>query len=70
MEKIITILTDPITILLIIVLFVLIWLVTRELKCWYWKINEKLEAQEEQTELLKEILEELKKITDEKSTPE
>jgi len=35
---------------------ILIIIVIREIVCWYWKINERLNEQKKQTKLLEEIL--------------
>jgi hypothetical protein len=44
--------------LTIIVLFVMImvFLLLREVNCWYWKINKRVELMEEQNELLRELI--------------
>lgn len=49
---------------LIIILVVLfcIFLVCRELNCWYWKINRRIEQLEEQNNNLKTIIEKLERI--------
>ena len=49
---------------LIVFIFVLlgIFLLCRELNCWYWKINRRIELLEEQNNSLKTIIEKLEKI--------
>ena len=46
-------------ILLIIGFCLLLFLILRELACWYFKINERIELQKETNSLLKGILREL-----------
>lgn len=40
----------------ILIVFLLLFLVFRELNCWYWKINKRIELSEEHNLLLKKIL--------------
>lgn len=44
----------------VILLSVVIFLIFREVFCWYWKINERVELQKRQNTLLESILAELK----------
>lgn len=39
-----------------IIVILIIILVSREILCWYWKINEILNEKEKQTRILEEIL--------------
>lgn len=48
------------TIILILAIRLTIWYITREIKCWYWKISDILAEQQQQTELLEKILNEIK----------
>ena len=43
----------------IVILFGL-FLLLRELNCWYWKINRRIELQERTNDLLNKILEEMR----------
>lgn len=59
--EIITAFKNPVVIIVtILVAGILVWLVLREVRCWYWKINEILEEQQKQTEILEIILREMK----------
>ncbi len=59
--EIITAFKNPAVIIAtILVVGILVWLVLREVKCWYWKINNILEEQQKQTEILEIILREMK----------
>ena len=63
---------EPTQLFTTIVIIFAVWLAIRELKCWYWKVNDILECLEKQNELSEEILNELKKQnnkTNNKSTP-
>lgn len=51
--------------LIYIIIGICIWLLIREVKTWYWKINELLSNQEEQTEIMRKILNELTNEQDE-----
>jgi hypothetical protein len=52
---------DTLTIVLIgLSLFVIVFLILREVNCWYWKINKRIELQEMNNKLLREILAVLK----------
>lgn len=46
-------------ILLVIVVIIVIWLIIREFRTWYWKINERISLQKETNNLLEDILYEL-----------
>lgn len=48
------------TILITIVILVVVFLILREVNCWYWKINERISLQKEQNSILEKILKELK----------
>jgi uncharacterized protein YqfA (UPF0365 family) len=41
----------------IIIVLLIIFLLLREVNLWYWKINKRIEIQEETNQLLKKILE-------------
>lgn len=43
-------------ILLVFLVIILIKLIIREIRCWYWKINERIDLQNQQTNLLVEII--------------
>ncbi|MCD8406289.1 hypothetical protein LNI88_11570 [Tenacibaculum dicentrarchi] len=47
-------------VVIIAVISILIFLLCREIVCWYFKINKRIEILEEQNELLKNIHKELK----------
>ena len=49
-------------ILVIAIVGLFIFLVAREIMCWYWKINIIVDAQEKQSEILERILEHLEQI--------
>ncbi len=42
--------------LAIVVIFVVVFWALREVNCWYWKINKRIELQEETNVLLKQIV--------------
>lgn len=44
------------TILIVIFVLIGLFLLLRELNCWYWKINERIDLQKEQNQLLRQIL--------------
>lgn len=44
------------TILITVVILVVVFLILREVNCWYWKINERIHLQNEQNQLLTKIL--------------
>jgi len=48
------------TMLITIVVIVGVFLLLREILCWYWKINQRVSLQKEQIELLKKIASALK----------
>ena len=57
--------------LIFITVIVVIFLILREVMCWYWKINQNLHLQEEQIKLQKEtitLLEKLLKISTKESS--
>ncbi len=43
-------------ILIIVIVVLVLILIFREVQCWYWKINKRIELQEKQIEILEEIL--------------
>lgn len=43
-------------IFLVIFILIIVFLVGRELACWYWKINTRISLQEEQNKLLQELI--------------
>ncbi len=48
------------TILITVVILVVVFLILREVICWYWKINERISLQKEQNLILNKILQEFK----------
>lgn len=50
-----------VTVLLVLALFVAIFLFCREIVCWYWKINKRLEIEQQ-------ILDELRKLNADKTS--
>lgn len=48
--------------LLITLAIVFLWLILREVNCWYWKVNERLRLQEETNQLLKDIINQIKSV--------
>lgn len=52
---------DAMQIIIYLIAFICIWLLLRELKCWYWKINDITAEQKRQTEVLQNILNTLSK---------
>ena len=52
-EIIETILEDP---LLIILTITIILFVTRELRCWYWRINERIDLHHQEIDALHELI--------------
>jgi len=57
------------TIIISVVVFVAVFLILREVFCWYWKINERISLQQEQNGILKKILRELERQSDQGTTP-
>ena len=45
------------TLVIGLIICVLVYLALREVNCWYWKINRRIELQEETNELLKKLIE-------------
>lgn len=52
---------DITSLIIFAIIGVVIWLAIREVKLWYWRINEIINEQNRQTQILDEILTELKK---------
>ena len=46
-------------VILIAIALIIIWLIIREFRTWYWKINERIGLQKETNKLLQDILSEL-----------
>ena len=46
-----------------IIIGFLVIIISREIVCWYWKINDILEEQKQQTKILEEILYTMTKTT-------
>ncbi len=46
-------------IILWVIVVVVLWLLLRELVCWYYKINERITLQKETNELLKKLLQKM-----------
>lgn len=42
-------------IIVAVIAFIIIFLLLRELNCWYWKINERISLMEEQNNLLRKL---------------
>lgn len=53
---------DFISLIIFLLVLFLIFLICRELNCWYWKINRRIELLEEQNNSLKTIIEKLERI--------
>ncbi len=49
-------------ILIVIVITIVVFLILREVNCWYWKINERVNLQYKEVDGLKQILNELKEL--------
>ena len=47
-------------ILIAVIVLVLVFLLLREVNCWYWKINKRIELMQVQNDLLRNILSESK----------
>lgn len=47
---------NPFTIFIILFYVIVFLLLIREVRLWYWKVNERLGEQKKQTKLLEEIL--------------
>ncbi|MFA7066238.1 MAG: zinc ribbon domain-containing protein [Dysgonamonadaceae bacterium] len=47
-----------VTILVIVGIILLVFLILREVMCWYWKINERITLQQETNLLLKKLIDE------------
>lgn len=45
-----------VTILVIVGIILLVFLILREVMCWYWKINERITLQQETNLLLKKLI--------------
>jgi hypothetical protein len=43
-------------IIIAVIVFILIFLILREVNCWYWKINERISLMNEQNDLLKRLI--------------
>lgn len=54
---------DTLQILIYLIAGICIWLLLREIKCWYWKINDIIAEQKKQTEVLEQIHAEIQRIT-------
>lgn len=50
---------DTLQIIIYLIMFICIWILLREIKCWYWKVNDILREQQRQTEALYQIINEL-----------
>lgn len=53
---------DLATLIIFLLVLLGIFLLCRELNCWYWKINRRIELLEEQNNSLKTIIEKLERI--------
>lgn len=47
------------TLIVILLVIIIVWLLIRELVLWYFKINKRVELQEEQNRLLRKIIDKL-----------
>jgi len=56
MESVIDITNSIIILILILAAGILLWLIIRELNCWYFKINERVKLQKEMNETLRRIV--------------
>jgi hypothetical protein len=57
------------TILIVLAILIVVFLILREVNCWYWKINERISILNEQKLVLKEILSIIKpKLSEENVT--
>ena len=43
-------------IIIAVIVFVVIFLILREVNCWYWKINERISLMNEQNDLLRKLI--------------
>jgi len=55
-NSVIDITNSIILLILILSAGILLWLIIRELNCWYFKINERVKLQKEMNETLKRIV--------------
>ena len=55
-NSVIVITNSIILLILILSAGILLWLIIRELNCWYFKINERVKLQKEMNETLKRIV--------------
>ena len=56
-NSVIDITNSIIILILILAAGILLWLIIRELNCWYFKINERVKLQKEMNENLRRIIE-------------
>lgn len=45
-----------VVVIMVIVLLIAVFILLRELNCWYWKINERIELQKRTNDLLEKII--------------
>lgn len=50
---------DMMQLIIYLVMVICIWLLIRDIRCWYFKINEIVDEQKKQTELLSAILDKI-----------
>ena len=61
---------DMKNIIIIIIFAIFFWLLIRDIKCWYYRINEIIDEQKKQTEILNTILTKINSLSDEKKDGE
>ncbi|MDD6036929.1 MAG: hypothetical protein PUC30_12215 [Lachnospiraceae bacterium] len=58
---------DIMQIVIYLIMGICIWLLIRDIRCWYFKINEIVDEQKKQTEILNNILDKINPNTLEKN---
>jgi flagellar biosynthesis/type III secretory pathway M-ring protein FliF/YscJ len=53
--------TSIIYFLVMLGILIIVFLILREVNCWYWKINRNIELQEEQSRLLQKLVQQFEK---------
>jgi len=43
-------------IIIILIVKLILWIITREIKLWYWRLDELIDEQQKQTEILEALL--------------
>lgn len=49
-------------IIIILIVKLILWIITREIKCWYWRIDELIAEQQKQTEILEALLKKIPEL--------